>query len=70
MQELLLQFPIILEILAGLGSLMVVGTIITGLTPSTRDDEFMAKLQKVPGLGQVLKFAQSLSPWQKTPKKK
>ena len=65
MEELLAQFPTIAKILAGLGSLVIIGQLIVAATPSKRDDSKLADLKRRPGLKQLFSFLESFSPLQK-----
>lgn len=49
-------------VLAGLGSLVVLGGVYVKLTPNQDDDAWYAKLESIPVLGQALKLLKSFSP--------
>lgn len=57
--------PAIPIALAALGSLVVVAQVVVAVTPSTADNEFMAKLEAVPLLGSILRALKSFAPLQK-----
>lgn len=48
------KFPIVSLILAGLGTLVVLGQAVVLMTPSPKDDEAVAKIFTIPLLGPVL----------------
>lgn len=52
----------VLLVLMGLGSLVILGTIVIPLTPSKADDEFLAKMMSKPIISHVLKFLMAFSP--------
>jgi len=54
-------WPVARPILVGLGSLVVVGTILVAATPTKADDEWLAKLEAVPMLGLLIKALQKFS---------
>lgn len=59
------KFPWVLMIFSILGMLVVLGTVVVKLTPSQKDDEFLAKLEAYPVLGAILKYLVAFSPIQK-----
>ena len=47
--------------MAAVGTLYTVAKVIVKLTPSTADDKFMEKLEKIPVLGQLLRASSKFS---------
>ena len=68
--ETLSAYPVIGSILAILGIVMIAAQTIVAITPSPKDDKFLAKIKKIPYLGKILQIATSFAPIQKTPNKK
>ena len=72
MSELLLslsvKYPTLSYVLMGLGTLVVVAQAVVVITPSKKDDEFLAGVQK--GIfGKLLDLVRSFAPLQKKAKK-
>jgi len=62
---LVLQAPVAGTVLMILGGLVVVGTLYVRLTPNLEDDAFLAKLEAMPILGDILKVIVRFSPFQR-----
>lgn len=60
--------PVIPAILAGLGSLVVLGAAYVAMTPTQDDDAWFAKLEAMPGVGGLLKALKAFSPVQRKDK--
>ena len=65
LNKLVVMWPPAGTILMILGSMLVVAQIIVLMTPSPKDNEFMAKLEVVPVLGGFLRVIRSFAPFQK-----
>ena len=64
---LILRFPIIGSVLTVLGMLVVLGQAYVAITPTQNDDAWFAKLEAIPLLGAIIKFAASFAPIQRKP---
>lgn len=67
MQWLVAHVPYASLILMILGSLVVIGMVVVGLTPSTQDDAFVERLKNMPIVGRIILALASFSPIQKRP---
>jgi len=62
--------PMVPLVLAGLGSLVIVGQAYIVMSPTQKDDAWMVKVEKIPVVGHILKALKSFAPVQrKQPKK-
>lgn len=64
-QFLVVQFPVLGLILAGLGALVVTGQAIVLITPSKADDAAWEKLKAIPLVGQIVSVLVNFAPIQK-----
>lgn len=64
-QFLVVQFPVLGLILAGLGALVVTGQAIVLITPSKADDAAWEKLKGIPLVGQIVSVLVNFAPIQK-----
>lgn len=60
--------PLGMLVVSVLGSLVVLGGVVVGMTPSLEDDAWLAKVEASPLLGGVYKALASFSPIHKKPK--
>jgi hypothetical protein len=57
--------PVVPQVLAALGGLVVLGQAYVAITPSQDDDAWFAKLEAIPVLGSVLVALKSFAPIQR-----
>ncbi|MEM5807998.1 MAG: hypothetical protein QW818_02595 [Candidatus Aenigmatarchaeota archaeon] len=62
---LVLRSPILMLVLAGLGTILIVAQVIVLMTPSKEDDKFLDKIRSFPFLSGILNFIESFAPIQK-----
>jgi hypothetical protein len=66
---LIIQYPVAMKIASILGLIMVVAQAVVLLTPSKKDNEFIAKVFAVPMLGAALKHLIKYAPFNEKHKK-